>query len=181
LQLPISDTNTEDRRPASGLPTNSQFLRPIAIGFTPDTILRWYRPLVANKWDYSDRKETKQGRCSSCPSGNSNPRCDWRVEFAGDAKGVEPAFNSRADHARNSHRLHRPLRQSEVANCRRSESPLQVASFAPGTPREGRQRTPIVHALICVGSARRSQFTGLANPRRSHRPSRFQLADAARA
>jgi putative transposase len=30
--------------------------------FTPDTILRWHRPLVANKWDYSHRKEKKSGR-----------------------------------------------------------------------------------------------------------------------
>ena len=30
--------------------------------FTPDTILRWHRQLVANKWDYSDRKEPKPGR-----------------------------------------------------------------------------------------------------------------------
>jgi putative transposase len=30
--------------------------------FTPDTILRWHRQLVANKWDYSDRKEKKLGR-----------------------------------------------------------------------------------------------------------------------
>jgi len=30
--------------------------------FTPDTILRWHRQLVASKWDYSDRKEQKQGR-----------------------------------------------------------------------------------------------------------------------
>ncbi len=30
--------------------------------FTPDTILRWHRQLVANKWDYSDRKEKKSGR-----------------------------------------------------------------------------------------------------------------------
>ena len=30
--------------------------------FSPDTILRWHRQLVANKWDYSDRKEKKQGR-----------------------------------------------------------------------------------------------------------------------
>ena len=30
--------------------------------FTPDTILRWHRQLVARKWDYSDRKEKKQGR-----------------------------------------------------------------------------------------------------------------------
>ena len=30
--------------------------------FTPDTILRWHRQLVANKWDYSNRKENKPGR-----------------------------------------------------------------------------------------------------------------------
>ena len=30
--------------------------------FSPDTILRWHRQLVANKWDYSDRKEKKPGR-----------------------------------------------------------------------------------------------------------------------
>ena len=30
--------------------------------FAPDTILRWHRQLVANKWDYSNRKEKKQGR-----------------------------------------------------------------------------------------------------------------------
>lgn len=30
--------------------------------FTPDTILRWHRQLVANRWDYLDRKEKKSGR-----------------------------------------------------------------------------------------------------------------------
>jgi putative transposase len=30
--------------------------------FTPDTILRWHRTLVAQKWDYSDRTEKKPGR-----------------------------------------------------------------------------------------------------------------------
>ena len=30
--------------------------------FTPDTILRWHRHLVANKWDYFHRKEQKPGR-----------------------------------------------------------------------------------------------------------------------
>src|SRR5690606_213352 len=30
--------------------------------FTPDTILRWHRQLVAQKWDYSDRQEKRQGR-----------------------------------------------------------------------------------------------------------------------
>ena len=30
--------------------------------FTPDAILRWHRQLVAQKWDYSNRKEKKPGR-----------------------------------------------------------------------------------------------------------------------
>jgi len=30
--------------------------------FTPDTILRWHRELVAQKWDYSDRRKKKPGR-----------------------------------------------------------------------------------------------------------------------
>ena len=30
--------------------------------FTPDTILRWHRQLIARKWDYSDRREQKPGR-----------------------------------------------------------------------------------------------------------------------
>jgi RHS repeat-associated protein len=30
--------------------------------FTPDTILRWHRLLVARKWDYSERRQKKPGR-----------------------------------------------------------------------------------------------------------------------
>ena len=30
--------------------------------FAPDTILRWHRQLVAQKWDYTDRREQKLGR-----------------------------------------------------------------------------------------------------------------------
>ena len=30
--------------------------------FTPDTILRWHRTLVAKKWDFSDRKKKQVGR-----------------------------------------------------------------------------------------------------------------------
>ena len=30
--------------------------------FTPDTVLRWDRQLVANKWDYCGRKEKRPGR-----------------------------------------------------------------------------------------------------------------------
>ena len=31
---------------------------------TPDTILRWHRQLVADKWNYSHRRKKKQGRPS---------------------------------------------------------------------------------------------------------------------
>jgi len=30
--------------------------------FTPDTILRWHRELIAQKWDYSKQREKKPGR-----------------------------------------------------------------------------------------------------------------------
>src|SRR5262249_3066140 len=30
--------------------------------FTPDTILRWHHRLVAEKWDYSDRRQKSPGR-----------------------------------------------------------------------------------------------------------------------
>ena len=30
--------------------------------FTPDTILRWHRKLVARKWDFSDRRHSTIGR-----------------------------------------------------------------------------------------------------------------------
>jgi hypothetical protein len=36
-------------------------LREIATIVTPDTILRWHRELVAQKWDYSERRR-KLGR-----------------------------------------------------------------------------------------------------------------------
>jgi putative transposase len=37
-------------------------LKQVGTLFTPDTILRWHRQLVAKKWDYSDRKTQKPGR-----------------------------------------------------------------------------------------------------------------------
>ena len=37
-------------------------LQEIGCLFTPDTILRWHRELVAQKWDYSGRREKKPGR-----------------------------------------------------------------------------------------------------------------------
>jgi len=37
-------------------------LEEIGTLFTPDTILRWHRQLVARKWDFSDRRHQKPGR-----------------------------------------------------------------------------------------------------------------------
>lgn len=45
--------------------------------FTPDTILRRHRQLVANKWNYSDRKEKKPGR-----PGTRQVIADLSVKFA---------------------------------------------------------------------------------------------------
>jgi putative transposase len=39
-----------------------KMLETIGTLFTPDTILRWHRLLVAQKWDYSERSTTKPGR-----------------------------------------------------------------------------------------------------------------------
>jgi putative transposase len=38
-----------------------KLLLKIATIVTPDTILRWHRQLVAQKWDYSDRRKKKPG------------------------------------------------------------------------------------------------------------------------
>ncbi len=40
----------------------SQLFRDFGTLFTPDTILRWHRQLVAKKWDYSDRRKSTIGR-----------------------------------------------------------------------------------------------------------------------
>ena len=37
-------------------------LQEIGALFTPDTILRWHRTLVARKWDYSNRRSDTAGR-----------------------------------------------------------------------------------------------------------------------
>lgn len=37
-------------------------LKEISTLFTPDTILRWHRQLIAQKWDYSERRQKKPGR-----------------------------------------------------------------------------------------------------------------------
>jgi putative transposase len=56
-------TDDQRRRIAvKGKTLGRKALSEIGSLFTPDTILRWHRQLVANKWDYSDRKEKKLGR-----------------------------------------------------------------------------------------------------------------------
>jgi transposase InsO family protein len=50
-------TNDQRRRLAArGKVLGRKALREINTVFTPDTILRWHRQLVAQKWDYSDRR-----------------------------------------------------------------------------------------------------------------------------
>lgn len=39
-----------------------KMLEEVGTLFTPDTILRWHRLLVAQKWDYSDRRSKRPGR-----------------------------------------------------------------------------------------------------------------------
>ena len=56
-------TDDERRRLAvKGKILGRKVLSEVGTLFTPDTILRWHRQLVANKRDFSDRKEKKPGR-----------------------------------------------------------------------------------------------------------------------
>jgi hypothetical protein len=54
-------------------------LQEIATIVTPDTILRWHRQLVAQKWDYSDRRQKLGARRS--PKRPSNSFCAWPVKI----------------------------------------------------------------------------------------------------
>ncbi len=56
--------NDDERRrlAVKGKALERKVLQEIGCLFTPDTILRWHRELVAEKWDYSDRREKKPGR-----------------------------------------------------------------------------------------------------------------------
>ena len=93
-------------------------LKKIDTLFSPDTILRWHRELVAKKWDYSDRREKKRGRPRirqaivdlTVKFANENPSwgydrirgelakvgyqiCDSTVENILKSHGIEPAPN----------------------------------------------------------------------------------------
>jgi len=56
--------NDEQRRrlAVKGKALGRKLLLEITTIFTPDTILRWHRQLVADKWNYSHRRKAKQGR-----------------------------------------------------------------------------------------------------------------------
>lgn len=56
--------NDDDRRilAVKAKVLGRKVLEEIGCLFTPDTLLRWHRELVAQKWDYSKRREKKPGR-----------------------------------------------------------------------------------------------------------------------
>ena len=56
--------NDDQRRRLSAKDTilDRKLLTTVATLFTPDTILRWRRLLIAQKWDYSDRRTKPTGR-----------------------------------------------------------------------------------------------------------------------
>ena len=56
--------NNDQRRRlvVKGRVLGRKVLEEIGCLFTPDTILRWHRALVAQKWDYSDQRKKKPGR-----------------------------------------------------------------------------------------------------------------------
>jgi hypothetical protein len=56
-------TDDQRRRLAvKGKVLGRKVLESVGTLFTPDTILRWHRLLVAQKWDFSDRVKKKPGR-----------------------------------------------------------------------------------------------------------------------
>ena len=56
--------NDDQRRrlAVKGKVLGRKVLEEIGCLFTPDTILRWHRELIAQKWDYSKQREKKPGR-----------------------------------------------------------------------------------------------------------------------
>ena len=56
--------NDDQRRrlAVKGKALGRKLLLEITTIFTPDTLLRWHRQLVADKWNYSHRRKAKQGR-----------------------------------------------------------------------------------------------------------------------
>ncbi len=58
----LLDDNQRRRLAVKGMVLGRKRLEEVGTLFTPDTILRWHRMLVANKWEYSDHRKDKPGR-----------------------------------------------------------------------------------------------------------------------
>jgi transposase InsO family protein len=58
----LLDDNQRRRLAVKGKVLGRKLLGETATLFTPDTILRWHHLLVAQKWDYSQRRQKKPGR-----------------------------------------------------------------------------------------------------------------------
>src|SRR5262249_23170139 len=58
----ILDDTQRRRLAVKGKILGHKLLGQIATLFTPDTIMRWHHKLVAQKWDYSHRRQKKPGR-----------------------------------------------------------------------------------------------------------------------
>ena len=73
-------TDDQRRRLAvKGKVLGRKMLEEVGTLFTPDTILRWHRMLVAKKWDYSERRQ--EGRATAVSDEVSSIWfCAWRPE-----------------------------------------------------------------------------------------------------
>jgi len=60
-QILLSDDQRR-RLAVKGNVLGRKVVQEIATVFTPDTILRWHRQMVAANWDYSSRRKNKPGR-----------------------------------------------------------------------------------------------------------------------
>ena len=58
----LLDDDQRRRLAVKGKVLGRKRLEEVGTLFTPDTILRWHRMLVAKKWDYSDRRKKTPGR-----------------------------------------------------------------------------------------------------------------------
>jgi len=58
----LLDDDQRRRLAAKGKILGRKLLAEIGTLFTPDTILRWHHRLIAQKWDYSDRRRQRPGR-----------------------------------------------------------------------------------------------------------------------
>src|SRR5271166_1526615 len=63
----VLDDDQRRRLAVRGKVLGRKALEQIATLVTPDTILRWHRQLIAEKWDYSNRRERQPGRPPTTP------------------------------------------------------------------------------------------------------------------